>query len=237
MSAPVRVDWKSVGPVCKRVADDLRAEQGGGLFDHLRSIGVDETSYRKGHKYMTVVVDHDRGRVVWMHEGHGQGVFRLFFETPAEAQRASIRVAAGDGARWIDSCIGEFCPHAERIPGRVPQRQLGHRRARQGTHHGLARSAEDRRGRERREGPDQGRAPGPAEERKRPDRRAEGPAGVHRRHERDPLEHVQAQGGAAHDPPATGRRSPRPTPAMQWQGRLKRHRPVHRTRREDRQAP
>ncbi|WP_439098330.1 transposase, partial [Bifidobacterium catulorum] len=34
-------------------------------------LGVDETSYRKGHKYMTVVVDHDRGRVVWMHQGHG----------------------------------------------------------------------------------------------------------------------------------------------------------------------
>ena len=34
---------------------------GPGLFDGPRSIGVDETSYRKGHKYMTVVVDHDRG--------------------------------------------------------------------------------------------------------------------------------------------------------------------------------
>lgn len=39
------------------------------------TIGVDETSYRKGHKYMTVVVDHDRGRVIWMHQGHGQKVF------------------------------------------------------------------------------------------------------------------------------------------------------------------
>lgn len=57
----MRMDWKSVGPVCRRVADDLRAEQGPGLFDGPRSIGVDETSYRKGHKYMTVVVDHDRG--------------------------------------------------------------------------------------------------------------------------------------------------------------------------------
>ena len=50
-------------------------EQGPGLFDGPRSIGVDETSYRKGHKYMTVVVDHDRGRVIWMHQGHGQKVF------------------------------------------------------------------------------------------------------------------------------------------------------------------
>mgnify|MGYP006926425026 FL=1 len=32
----------------KRAADDLRVEQGAGLFDRLRSIGVDETSHRKG---------------------------------------------------------------------------------------------------------------------------------------------------------------------------------------------
>ena len=75
VSRLMRMDWKSVGPVCRRVADDLRAEQGPGLFDGPRSIGVDETSYRKGHKYMTVVVDHDRGRVIWMHQGHGQKVF------------------------------------------------------------------------------------------------------------------------------------------------------------------
>ncbi|KFI56506.1 transposase [Bifidobacterium callitrichos] len=118
VSALTRVDWKSVGPVCKRVADDLRAEQGAGLFDHLRSIGVDETSYRKGHRYMTVVVDHDRGRVVWMHQRHGEKVFDLFFRTLTEEQRASIRVITGDGARWIDECAFRWCPQAERIPGR-----------------------------------------------------------------------------------------------------------------------
>lgn len=56
VSTLMRVDWKSVGPICSRVADGLRAEQGPGLFDGLRSIGVDETSHRKGHRYMTVVV-------------------------------------------------------------------------------------------------------------------------------------------------------------------------------------
>ena len=63
------------GPGMQTGRRRLRAEQGPGLFDGPRSIGVDETSYRKGHKYMTVVVDHDRGRVIWMHQGHGQKVF------------------------------------------------------------------------------------------------------------------------------------------------------------------
>ncbi|KAA8816489.1 hypothetical protein EMB92_06185 [Bifidobacterium callitrichos] len=50
VSALTRVDWKSVGPIFRRMADDLRVEQGAGLFDHLRTIGVDETRYRKGHR-------------------------------------------------------------------------------------------------------------------------------------------------------------------------------------------
>ncbi len=115
VSALMRVDRKSVGPICERVADELRAEQGAGLFDGLRSIGVDETGYRKGHTYMTVVVDHDRGRVIWMHQGRGQKVFDLFFQALTPARRESIRVAAGDGARWIDEYVFLWCPMAERI--------------------------------------------------------------------------------------------------------------------------
>lgn len=43
-------------------------------------------------------------------------MFGLFFQTLTPEQRASIRVVAGDGARWIDSCVHEWCPNAERAP-------------------------------------------------------------------------------------------------------------------------
>ena len=115
VSALMRVDRKSVGPICERVADELRAEQGAGLFDGLRSIGVDETGYRKGHTYLTVVVDHERHRVIWAHDGYGKDVFSLFFKALTPEQRASIKVVTGDGARWIDSCVAEHCPNAERV--------------------------------------------------------------------------------------------------------------------------
>ena len=111
----MRVDRKSVSPIRKRVADDLRAERGAGLFDGLRSIGVDETSHRKGHTYMTVVIDHDRGRVIRMHDGHGEKVFDLFFRTLTPGRRASIGVVTGGGARWIDGCVFRRRPQAERI--------------------------------------------------------------------------------------------------------------------------
>ena len=71
----------------------------------LRLRGVDETSYRKGHKYMTVIINHDTGEVVWLHENHGKTVFEKFFQALTDEQRASIQYVSGDGARWIDECI------------------------------------------------------------------------------------------------------------------------------------
>src|SRR5438552_1235019 len=35
----------------------------------LRRIGIDEVSFRRGHRYLTLVVDHDSGRIVWASEG------------------------------------------------------------------------------------------------------------------------------------------------------------------------
>ena len=35
-------------------------------LDGLVHIGIDETSYRKGHKYLTVILDDARNRVVWL---------------------------------------------------------------------------------------------------------------------------------------------------------------------------
>lgn len=84
--------------------------------DGLTAIGVDETSHRKGHTYITVVVDHERKRVIWAHDGYGKQVLDLFFEELTPEQRASIRIVTGDGARWIDSSVAGYCPNAERVP-------------------------------------------------------------------------------------------------------------------------
>jgi transposase len=36
-----------------------------GRLDELFEIGVDEVSWRKGHRYLTLVTDHRTRRVVW----------------------------------------------------------------------------------------------------------------------------------------------------------------------------
>lgn len=109
----MRMSWNSVGPVISRIREDLDVCPES-RFDRLEKIGIDETSYRKGHKYMTVVVNHDTGRVIWVTPGHGKKTLTKFFELLSEEQRASIRLVSADGAKWITSCVEEFCPNAVR---------------------------------------------------------------------------------------------------------------------------
>ena len=51
-----------------------------GAFEGARRIGIDKTSYKKDRKYLIVVVDHDRGCLIWAHEGYGKDVLNLFFD-------------------------------------------------------------------------------------------------------------------------------------------------------------
>jgi transposase len=109
-----RIDWETVGAIIRRVEADERAKRPP-LYDGLRSIGIDETSYRKGHKYLTVIVNHDTSEVIWAHKGHGKEVLAGFFKLLTEQQRATIESITGDGAGWITECAEEFCPGAERL--------------------------------------------------------------------------------------------------------------------------
>jgi transposase len=115
VSALMRVSWKAVGPICERVTKELEDMRGHSMFDGLTCIGIDETSYKKGHRYMTVVVDHERGCVVWCGKGHGKEVLSAFFEKLDGWQRASIKTVTADGARWIADTIKKYCPNAERV--------------------------------------------------------------------------------------------------------------------------
>ena len=107
-----RVEWHSVGGICGRVYDETGAQRGVGRFDGLRRIGIDETGYKKGHKYLTVVVGHGRGRPVWAHEGYGKEVLGLFLDEPAREQRRAIEVVTADGAKWIKALARRGCPNA-----------------------------------------------------------------------------------------------------------------------------
>lgn len=111
----LRIAWRTAGDIARRVAARLGSSMPC-MFDGLTAIGVDETSYRKGRTYITVVVDHKRKRVVWAHDGYGKEVLDLFFRQLTDEQRASIKVVTGDGAKWIDASVKEHLPNAKRVP-------------------------------------------------------------------------------------------------------------------------
>ncbi len=109
----LRVSWNTIGPIISRMRKELDPDPSK-RFEGLVNIGVDETSYRKGHKYITVVINHDTGKAIWVHEGHGKTIFTKFFKLLTAEQLASIKLVSGDGARWIQECMDDFCPQAQR---------------------------------------------------------------------------------------------------------------------------
>ena len=113
VSELLRIDWHSVGDICDRVYKRLEGKAPDPCAN-LKRIGIDETSYKKGHKYLTVVVDHDTASVVWCAKGHGKAVLESFFSQLSVEQRNAIECVSADGARYISSAIEEFCPNATR---------------------------------------------------------------------------------------------------------------------------
>jgi transposase len=108
----LRVAWRTVGRVCARVA----AEQATmvDLLEGLRRIGIDEISYKKGQRYLTVVVDHDRGRLVWAAPGACEATLDQFFDTLGEARCAKVELVSADAADWIAAVVARRCPAAVR---------------------------------------------------------------------------------------------------------------------------
>ena len=106
----LRVTWRSAGRMITRViADELERED---ASEDLKRIGIDEVSYRKGQKYLTVVYDHDRKRVVWVAEGRDSKTVASFFDSLGPERCAKLQQVSADGASWIRTVVQERCPQA-----------------------------------------------------------------------------------------------------------------------------
>jgi len=110
VAALMRTSWRAVTTMVARVVAEAR--DGADRLQHLRRIGIDDKSYKKGHKYLMVVVDHDTGRVVWAKEGRDQATVRAFFDALGPARAARLTHVSCDGATWIHDVITERAPQA-----------------------------------------------------------------------------------------------------------------------------
>ncbi|MCK0438636.1 ISL3 family transposase [Gordonia alkaliphila] len=109
----MRIAWRTVGSIIDRVWEDIDAQHD--RFDGLRRIGIDEISYKKGHKYLMVVVDHDRRRLVWAAPGRTSATVHEFFDLLGEQRCALITHVSADGADFIDTVVTDRCPAAVRV--------------------------------------------------------------------------------------------------------------------------
>jgi transposase len=100
-----RVSWRTVGRACERV---VASELDPGRLDGLFRIGVDEISWRKHHKYLTLVVDHDRGKVVWGAEGRDSTTLDRFFDELGTQRAGAIEAVSMDlGPAFLKSVTAE----------------------------------------------------------------------------------------------------------------------------------
>lgn len=79
----------------------------------LKTIGIDEISYCKGHKYATLVYDLDRSVVVWIGAGKGrETIDRFFNEVLSDYQKQQIANGCCDMSEAYIGAIKDHCPNA-----------------------------------------------------------------------------------------------------------------------------
>ena len=102
------------------VSDLLHRIVGRGRLRHkirgLKTLGIDEISHARGHKYATVVYDLDRSCVVWVGRGKARETIDHFFHHHLSAyQKARIRLACCDMSEAFMGAIKQHCPKAQLV--------------------------------------------------------------------------------------------------------------------------
>jgi transposase len=120
----LRTTWRTVGMMITRVVDRSREERDNDGLDGLRLIGVDELSYRRHHEYVTVVVDHERGCVVWASKGKSAATLKRFFEDLGPERCAQLEAVTIDLSKAYIKAVTEATPEARLIFDRFHVQRL-----------------------------------------------------------------------------------------------------------------
>ncbi|MCP4576541.1 MAG: ISL3 family transposase [Deltaproteobacteria bacterium] len=106
----VGLDWKTVKNIDKAF---LEKEFGATDYDNLRILAVDEIAIQKGHKYMTVVLDYETGRVVWLGKDRKADTLRAFFKGMTQEQKEALEAIAMDMWNPFIKAVREEVPHVK----------------------------------------------------------------------------------------------------------------------------
>ncbi len=121
VSSLLGIAWVTVGRIVSRVVDRSLHDD---RFQGLRRIGIDDFSYRKYHRYLTVVVDHDSGDIIWAGKGRRAESLQPFFELLGPAGCAAIEFVTMDMAVGYINAVTENLKNAEIVFDRFHVQQL-----------------------------------------------------------------------------------------------------------------
>jgi transposase len=102
----LRVGWDLVKDIIK---SDLRRKAKRRSWRKVRRIAIDEFAIRKGHDYMTVVLDLDTGQILYAAEGKDQKCLKPFFHRLLRAQAKLEAVAVDMSAAYVNA-VEEYWP-------------------------------------------------------------------------------------------------------------------------------
>ncbi len=105
----LRIGWATVGHIVSRVVADQLDER---RLQGLVSIGCDEISYRRGQRYLTSVVDHETGAIVWCAAGRNAATLQSFFDELGD-RKQTVRAVSIDMSGGYEKAIRTSVPHAE----------------------------------------------------------------------------------------------------------------------------
>jgi transposase len=117
----MRVAWRTVGDIARRVVDRFRPEN---PLDGLKQIGIDELSYRRHHEYITVVIDHVAQRVVWARPGKDAATLGEFFKELGLERCKQLEAVTIDMSGAYIKAVTEASPQATLIFDRFHVQRL-----------------------------------------------------------------------------------------------------------------
>jgi len=102
------LSWATVKTVIKeRLEKDYRRIG----YRRLKRIGIDELYLGPRKKYVTLVIDYDSGRVIWVKEGRGGAALREFWRR-LKISGARLKAVAMDMSGAYAASVREHAPHA-----------------------------------------------------------------------------------------------------------------------------
>ena len=105
------LDDETVYRIDKRKLEELALEKLAPV-PALKHMSVDEVAWQKWHKYVTNVVDIDKRKVIWNHQGRGKVNLDKFFRSLGKENCEKIDAVASGGARGYLSSIKEYAINA-----------------------------------------------------------------------------------------------------------------------------